>query len=224
MAFEMFIHLMIFLLMINLTNESIIKKFIQPKQCAGNTYFDTLTLSCETCTKFFSSKLISNNSREFLQSHLDKRTDCVCRDGYRTIIQNGQLECLRISECRNGQTLINGYCGHCPANGCDCTDGKILRINHETNQFYCSDCRPFEDLCCQSCHLSFYLFNDGHSCHCPETSHLIEDGICLERNNIISYKMLISYSTVRFEKNHFISKFLYDSLRPASKRSLKYDI
>lgn len=216
----MFIHLLTFLLMINLSNESIVKKFIQPKQCTGTTYFNTLTLSCESCSGFFSSsssKLIANHSRKFLQSLPDKRTDCVCSDGYRTVIRNGQLECIPLPECKNGQSLIQGYCGYCPVDGCDCPDGKILRKNHETNHFYCADCRPFDDSVCQSCHISFYMFNDDHSCHCPESTHLIEDGICLDRNSIISYKMLNSYSTVTFKENRFKSKFLFDSLRPASK-------
>ncbi|OTF78114.1 hypothetical protein BLA29_000962, partial [Euroglyphus maynei] len=123
--------------------------------------------------------------------------------------------CLPIPECKNGQSLIQGYCGYCPVDGCDCPDGKILRKNHETNHFYCADCRPFDDSVCQSCHISFYMFNDDHSCHCPESTHLIEDGICLDRNSIISYKMLNSYSTVTFKENRFKSKFLFDSLRPA---------
>lgn len=201
------------LVLIRLLNDVESLLYIHPDRCQSGNYFDTLQLRCKSCADHFDV-----NGTEFDQSFrtdFNDRTKCLCPDSYRFMIENDRIRCRKI-DCLNGQILHNGICQRCADESCLCPSGMILR-RISLDEVRCESCR-FGDPDCDQCDRSFYNI-DAKRCHCPQSStHIIEDGQCLDRTKILLQNLLISYSKISsLNSGTHLSKFVFDSLRPASK-------
>lgn len=116
---------------------------------------------------------------------------------------------------------LGGKCGICDESSVEqcqqCTDGKVLQsyVVLDSNQtiihFKCEQCRwPSED--CTACHWSY----TEPDCKCPK-NYFEENGMCLKIDKVISQEKLLKYSTVNYKSSKFISQFLQDTIRGASK-------
>ncbi|UXI19133.1 GTP-binding protein 5 [Sarcoptes scabiei] len=199
------------LVLIRLLNDVESLLYIHPDRCQSGNYFDTLQLRCKSCADHFDV-----NGTEFDQSFrtdFNDRTKCLCPDSYRFMIENDRIRCRKI-DCLNGQILHNGICQRCADESCLCPSGMILR-RISLDEVRCESCR-FGDPDCDQCDRSFYNI-DAKRCHCPQSStHIIEDGQCLDRTKILLQNLLISYSKISsLNSGTHLSKFVFDSLRPA---------
>ena len=136
--------------------------------------------------------------------------------------ENGKFQCVRVS-CESGTSLFDGVCGVCDdSKECRCENGEALKqymvrddtTNETVLHFQCSTCDLFSNDCVP-CHWTYWAAS-GRDCSCPKSTHLVEDGMCIELQHTVSQDKLLRYSTVHYQSDQFISQYLYKTLRGSS--------